>query len=944
MKRIKNFLFMFVLVSCLFVANVLAANLTIVEDGWNAVSENEVQFRNLEIEEAEITINGDFKIFQNKHYTDEEFENGTFDSERQNPDIVSFKDVAARQVLTYNKQLEIGEHEISGSVVFKWDKKAVLKDGTLCDVTMTLDNLTIKNKSKITRPVALLANSTNGKTIWMWSASAQQEKAASELPASKISFINFGVGYDIQFTITKAGTDEKVNKNTVLGFSDIDVDDRTGDTKTYINDDGTPAKYAEGIILKKGVNDNIHTLVDNYLLISDTTYGNNTRFTGTQPTTGTEEERKAGLRTLVNASDFKYRWTGSYCGTAIGFADPNIVETTTSGEYPNNVTITPTDKEVLWKEDKKIEIKPDTGYQLSKVTVDGSSVSISSLTNNNGTYTYTFNDVIENHTIDVQVTKVPHTLLVHHYKEGTTTKLGNDVSSTKYYGDSYTTSALSPIPEGYELIGTSSRTGTMPNSDLTITYYYKLKEYTLTVHHYEEGTTNKLAPDVVSTKNYGDSYTTSVSSSIPSDYEYVSKSDNSEGTIKKNEEVIYYYKKKRGKVITHHYIDGTTTKLAADVTNEYNYGDTYETTASNSIPQNYILKTTPDNYRDVVNKPSTEVIYYYQKKDGKIVPTINKNGTQQITSSSDKISYKIIYKTDFTDLIENGTVTIVDTLPYKIDVNNSNLDGGTYDDNNKTITWTENISINSYNEPSKTFEKNIEVKYLNINPAGDVIINKVKGTVTIPNKTIDINTTFNTLININGKITEQYIDKETGSPIIPDVQSIEKVGTSFTPDEKEFEGYVLVNKPEDKNYKYEENPQTLTYTYEKIKLYVTTKVNGTGGTIEGDEIVLYGDNSTENKIKIKADNGYTISRILINGKKMNIPKNSKIMTLSNFIKMGENKIIEVSFKQQPIIVNVPKTDSNISPLISILGVTFTSISLIYFYKNRKSLYIFTKTK
>ena len=202
--------------------------------------------------------------------------------------------------------------------------------------------------------------------------------------------------------------------------------------------------------------------------------------------------------------------------------------------------------------------------------------------------------------------------------------------------------------------------------------------------------------------------------------------------------------------------------------------------------------------------------------------------------------------------------------------------------------------------------------------------------------------TFNTLININGKITEQYIDKETGSPIIPDVQSTKKVGTSFTPDEKEFEGYVLVTKPEDKNYKYEESPQTLTYKYEKIKLYVTTKVNGTGGTIEGDEIVLYGDNSTENKIKIKADNGYIISNILINGKKMNIPKNSKIMTLSNFIKMGENKLIEVSFKQQPIIVNVPKTDSNISPLISILGVTFTSISLIYFYKNRKSLYIFTK--
>ena len=934
MKRIKNFLFMFVLISCLFVANVLAENLTVSETGWKNVGESQVKIGSLNIGNATATFNGNFAKRVTATYSDADYASGgKFDQERNT--AVSYNDTEGN-LIVYKNALSAGTHSNLGSMALKWTGAAKDADGNVLDVIMNVSNITIKNNRASTKPILLFANDSNN-NIWMSPKYAKQEVAASSLNAShNIPYDDLGVKYNISFEFTKTGTSTVVNKYLVLNFRDLDQYDKM--TRDY------SGEYTEGVTLLSGVSGPVYVDSDSipdYLTVSNTSAGNNTRFTGKQGTSG-EASLKAGFAVRVSSNKFELTWTGSGCATMMGFMGTKTVTTSTSGEYPENVTITPTDKEVLWKEDKKIEIKPDTGYQLSKVTVDGSSVSISSLTNNNGTYTYTFNDVIENHTIDVQVTKEPYTLLVHHYKEGTTTKLGNDVSTVKYYGDSYTTSALSPIPEGYELIGTSSRTGTMPNSDLTITYYYKLKEYTLTVHHYEEGTTNKLVPDVVSTKNYGDSYTTSASSSISSDYEYVSKSDNSEGTIKKNEEVIYYYKKKRGKVITHHYIDGTTTKLAADVTNEYNYGDTYETAASNSIPQNYILKTTPDNYRDVVNKPSTEVIYYYQKKDGKIVPTINKNGTQQITSSNDKISYKIIYKTDFTDLIENGTVTITDTLPYKIDVNNSNLDGGTYDDNNKTITWTENISINSYNEPSKTFEKNIEVKYLNINPAGDVIINKVKGTVTIPNKTIDINTTFNTLININGKITEQYIDKETGSPIIPDVQSTKKVGTSFTPDEKEFEGYVLVTKPEDKNYKYEESPQTLTYKYEKIKLYVTTKVNGTGGTIEGDEIVLYGDNSTENKIKIKADNGYIISNILINGKKMNIPKNSKIMTLSNFIKMGENKLIEVSFKQQPIIVNVPKTDSNISPLISILGVTFTCISLIYFCKNRTSLYIFSK--
>ena len=938
MKRIKSFLFMLVLVSVLFVANVFAANLTVSETGWNKVGESQVKIGKLNIASATATFNGNFAKRVTASYSDSDYASGgKFDTERNS--AVSYNDTGdGVNVIVYKNALSAGTHSNLGTMSLKWTGAAKDADGNLLDVIMNVDNITIKNNRNSTKPIELFFNDS-ASYLWMGARYAKQEVAASSLSAAhKISYNDLGVKYDISFEFMKTGTSTVVNKYLVLNFSDLDQPDNiSGDYS---------GEYTEGITLLSGVSGAVYIDSDskpNYLAVSNTSAGNNTRFTGKTYTSG-DASLKAGFATRVNSNKFELRWTGSGCGTMMGFMGTKKVTTSKSGTYPNNVTITPTDNEVLWKEDKRIEIKPDTGYSLSKVTVDGTSVNVSSLTNNNGTYIYTFNDVVANHTIDVQVTKTPYTLLVHHYIDGTTTKLGNDVSSTKYYGDSYTTSALSPIPEGYELIGTSSRNGTMPNSNVTITYYYKLKEYTLTVHHYEEGTTNSLAPDVVSTKNYGDSYTTSVSSNIPSDYEYVSKSDNFEGTIKKNEDVIYYYKKKRGQVITHHYIDGTTTKLADDVTNEYNYGDTYETSASTSIPQNYILKTTPDNYMDVVDKPSTEVIYYYQKKDGKIVPTINKSGTEKITSSNDKISYKIVYKADFTDLIENGTVTIVDTLPYKIDVNNSNLNGGTYDDNNKTITWTENISINSYNESSKTFEKNIEVKYLNINPAGDVIVNNVKGTITAGGKTIDVNTTFNTLINIDGEITERYIDKETGTPIIPDVKSTEKVGTVFTPDEKDLEGYVLVTKPEDKNYKYEESPQTLTYTYEKIKLNVTTKVNGMGGTIEGDEIVLYGDNSTEGKIKIKADSGYIISKILINGKKLDIPKNSDSMILSNFVNMGENKLIEVSFEQKPIIVKVPKTDSNRPSIITILGILFISLPLFYVYKNGELSTIFSKNK
>ena len=964
MKKTNAILMTLIMLVTFFAGRVLAADVEVDKTGWTKVGENEVQIGKLPIESAEFTADGNFSRRQMRLYTNEEYTNGTFDNER-NSEITYGGIGTESHLIVYNGSLSYGAHDNLGSFSLKWTKGAKLQDGTECDVKLNIVVLTLVNaeESNTTKPILILDN-TAQKYLRVDSKVAQQERTGAYLAEHNYDpSLHGATKLDITFEITKTGTSERIeNKKMVFKFDDIDQPDTTvwpwafcsdgtvnsNGSRRLCPDDtyGTPSTYVEGVTLVSGVVDKLY--MDNntsWLNISNTSYGANTRLTGKKSANNESESDKAGFTTRFNSSNIHYIWTGSSCATGIGYMPTKTVETSTSGEYPNNVHITETDNEVFWKEDKEIEITPDPGYSLSKVTVDGKTIDISTLTKKNGKYYYTFNDVISNHTIDVQVTREPYTLLVHHYKEGTTEKLGNDVTETKYYGDSYTTSPLASIPEGYELVGTPGNASGTIQDNVTVIYYYKLKNYNLTVHHYEEGTTNSLAPDEVSTKKYGDEYSTTASSSVPNIYEYVSRTDNHEGTIKKNEVVNYYYKKKKGVVNVHHYIEGTTTKLANDETYTKNYGDIYETSASKSIPLNYVLKTTPTNYRGEVNKPTTEVIYYYQKKDSKIVPEISKSGTERISSSNDKVSYKIIYKDTFTDLIGNGTVTIVDTLPYKIDVNNSNLDGGTYNDSNKTITWTENISINSYNEASKTFEKNIELKYIGINASSDVLVNKVKGTITADNKTIDVDESFNTIIDIKGDITERYLDKETGEPIIPNVKTTDKVGREFTPDEKEFEGYVLVTKPEDKDYKYEENPQTLTYEYEKIKLNVITKVIGTGGTIEGDEVVLYGDDSTKDKIKIQADNGYVISKILINGEELGIPENTESMILSNFIKMTEDKLVEVSFEPKPVVVKAPKTDSNKPLFVVITGVLFVGIALIfYLYKTGKLSSLLKKNK
>ena len=59
--------------------------------------------------------------------------------------------------------------------------------------------------------------------------------------------------------------------------------------------------------------------------------------------------------------------------------------------------------------------------------------------------------------------------------------------------------------------------------------------------------------------------------------------------------------------------------------------------------------------------------YYYQKKDSSLETSINKEGPDEITSKDGIVQYKITYNAIVKDYIGNATITIIDTLPYKID-------------------------------------------------------------------------------------------------------------------------------------------------------------------------------------------------------------------------------------------------------------------------------------
>ena len=202
--------------------------------------------------------------------------------------------------------------------------------------------------------------------------------------------------------------------------------------------------------------------------------------------------------------------------------------------------------------------------------------------------------------------------------------------------------------------------------------------------------------------------------------------------MQENKEVIVTFKKIETSVLVHHYKENTTEQLSQDVTINGEVGDAYTTQVATDIPQNYELVVTPANASGTMTEDQIVVTYYYRLKTPNITDqVINKTGTDRITVANQEMSYTVTYKAEITDYIGNAEITIVDTLPYAIDEGKSDLAGGTYNSNDRTITWTENVTdINSFtNNGTINITKSFKVVYVGLDMNQEKVINNVKGNI-----------------------------------------------------------------------------------------------------------------------------------------------------------------------------------------------------------------------
>lgn len=200
-------------------------------------------------------------------------------------------------------------------------------------------------------------------------------------------------------------------------------------------------------------------------------------------------------------------------------------------------------------------------------------------------------------------------VIVHHYLQGTgeefgTTpeKISEDEVINGKVPEEYTTSPNMQIKD-YTLIKDekgdyiipSNASGTYTEQDQHVYYYYNKTPLKLTVHHYLEGTQEKLAEDEQKFYTEGDHYKTNASEEVLKKYNLTNVIGDEEKDITQNEEVTYYYQIKTHQITTKVEIPEGRAEKGGTITGE---GETpYETVDYEQSSKKDIIITPEKGYK-----------------------------------------------------------------------------------------------------------------------------------------------------------------------------------------------------------------------------------------------------------------------------------------------------------------------------------------------------------
>ena len=432
--------------------------------------------------------------------------------------------------------------------------------------------------------------------------------------------------------------------------------------------------------------------------------------------------------------------------------------------------------------------------------------------------------------------------------------------------------------DGYKLDSTyPEEVPDVVNTETTIKVFYVKKDAKVVIKHIDRETEEVLETETREGK-VGD--VIQIAEKDFEDYVIVESPDNETITMTEDDiEVCYYYAKVSEGVIEKH-IDISTGTVLYEELHDGNSGDTYETEEKEF--DGYLIATNKEYYNKLVEENSeflaeneVETVEEYLEKnnlepDGIYIP---ENSTGPMTEEAQEVKYYYITK--------------VKLIVKYIDIKTGEEIEEEQDGEMISATVEIEGRLNeSYEAPEKEFDKYILVtnrgfykKYFEEHPEGleaedvesiEEYMDKydinpravympenaegIFGVTENPDGTSSYETIVMYYFGVEREVRIKFYDKNTGEEISEETIKIGPDGDPYdvTEDQKEVEGYTLIEVPENPEGTYEEENEPRRYSYAKnTKVLVSYVDSETGEEIENANYEIDGyegkDYETEEK-------------------------------------------------------------------------------------------------
>ncbi len=150
--------------------------------------------------------------------------------------------------------------------------------------------------------------------------------------------------------------------------------------------------------------------------------------------------------------------------------------------------------------------------------------------------------IYEDTEVDYYFKNNEYTLEVNYYDEETGEKIEESEVTSHKYGDEYTTNDNKIDKKKWELVEEPANKEGTVDGDIEVNYYYKKREYKITVNYYEEGTENKIVESRESEAYYGEQYITDYNNVDEEVWKLVNMPENYQGIVNGDLIVNYYFR------------------------------------------------------------------------------------------------------------------------------------------------------------------------------------------------------------------------------------------------------------------------------------------------------------------------------------------------------------------------------------------------------------------